>query len=198
MQRIVYGIGVGVALVAPPTPQAAVSSEYRQLEAHVHGQAEIGFAVDGDRLVSEFRTPMYSLVGFEYAPQTDTQWQDYNGAVRILGDAVSLFEFGETECSVEKASINEPEFQEANHPHVHGDEHHHDEHADHHDSEARHLDFSVQYEFACENLNQLESIEVGFFEKFKGIEKIEAVFVGESTHVAELTRSRAIFDVVRK
>lgn len=50
--------------------------------AHVHGNAALQVALDGDKLTLELTSPLDSLVGFEHAPRTEKQ----QAAVRSMAD----------------------------------------------------------------------------------------------------------------
>ena len=197
MRRIIFGFGTGAAIAASVAAGAG-SDGYRQLEAHVHGHADLSVVADGDRIIAEFRTPLFNVVGFEHAPETDAQRNAYRAAIEGLRGAQLLFKFPGADCSTTTVAVEEPEFHDADTSHVHDadQDHGHDhESAQEADREMHHLDVGVRYEFLCKNLSQLKSITIGVFDLFEGIEVIKTVFVGEATGVIDLTPSHPTFDV---
>ncbi|RWX54066.1 DUF2796 domain-containing protein [Photobacterium chitinilyticum] len=80
------------------------------------------------------------------------------------------------------------------------DEHDHDSHAEHdhdehdHDSHAGHGDFSAQYVFRCENIEQLTSLQVNWFRHFPTTETITVQAITESNQsTAQLTPTDTVF-----
>ncbi|MDR9826859.1 DUF2796 domain-containing protein [Vibrio sp. FNV 38] len=67
------------------------------------------------------------------------------------------------------------------HDHAHHDDHAHDEKHDHdaHDHEdhdhahhSGHGEFTIEYRFSCENIDQLKQVETSWFDKFEQTEKV--------------------------
>ena len=92
----------------------------------------------------------------------------------------------------------------------HGDHHeeaheghddHHDDHGEHadHDDHGHgdvHADMTATYMFSCSAPDRLNSIYVGLFDQFSGMETIEATFLSETVQTAaDLTPSSPEFDL---
>ncbi|GAB3527951.1 zinc uptake protein ZrgA [Photobacterium alginatilyticum] len=80
------------------------------------------------------------------------------------------------------------------------DEHDHDSHAGHdhdehnHDSHAGHGEFSAQYVFRCDNIEQLTSLQVNWFSHFPTTEKITVQAITDTNQsAAQLTPTTTVF-----
>ena len=87
-----------VADAAPVVRDAAPASDVdtpgvRSVEAHVHGDAELGIVLEGNRVTVELESPLYNVLGFESAPGTDEQREAVRVAEVRLRDPGSLFTF---------------------------------------------------------------------------------------------------------
>ena len=157
----------GTAQTAPAsTSTPAVASEpesapteIRQADSHVHGAAVIAMALDGSQLSVEMETPLYNLLGFEHAPDTDAQREQVRNAKRALSAPAGLFGLASAAgCVPVEAAPVTLSFEEAeakdvmlDHDHDHDDEdghshdddHDHDDdhsHDDHHDHDEDHAE----------------------------------------------------------
>ncbi|MBT0107962.1 DUF2796 domain-containing protein [Vibrio alginolyticus] len=184
----VLALAIGLTLST-----AANANEYRQHGAHVHGHVEFNIAQDGKDLLVEITAPGADVVGFEHAPENAQQEQALKQAVATLEDSNALFAINsQADCNIEEAYVShnlsetheEHDHSEHDHDdHAHhdheGHEHHdHNEHHDKHDhhDEAHdhggHGEFSVQYRFNCEQVNQLSQIQTDWFNQFLTTESI--------------------------
>jgi len=111
----------------------------------------------------------------------------------VAGDELEAADVTEavSEIAVEDDASSEPAVaveEEAHEDHDHEDdahdhethddaEDHHDheehghDHHDHHDHHDGHGSFTIEYHFACENIQQLEQLETKWFEKFEQTNK---------------------------
>ncbi len=187
--------GFAAAIVLP---SIAVAAEHRELDAHVHGAAELRIVAEDGRLVAELETPMMNVAGFEREPRSSEKQETYNNAVRLLGNSGAVFQFRGTECTSLDVTIEGPEFDAHGHEddHDHGDDHHHDDdHGDEHDhahdsdGDGAHYEIHATYEFECDDLNRLESVRLNLFDSFASMEEIDAFYIGDRTFTAELTSS---------
>ncbi|MDF5653122.1 DUF2796 domain-containing protein, partial [Vibrio parahaemolyticus] len=167
----VLALAIGLTLST-----AAKANEYRQHGAHVHGHVEFNIAQDGKDLLVEITAPGADVVGFEHAPENAQQEQALKQAVATLEDSNALFAINsQADCNIEEAyvshNLSETHEEHDHSEHDHDDHAHHDheghEHHDHNDNHDHHDDhdeahdhgshgeFSVQYRFNCEQVNQL-------------------------------------------
>ncbi|ENO1772294.1 zinc uptake protein ZrgA [Vibrio sp. 1641] len=187
----VLALAIGLTLST-----AANANEYRQHGAHVHGHVEFNIAQDGKDLLVEITAPGADVVGFEHAPENAQQEQALKQAVATLEDSNALFAINsQADCNVEEAYVShnlsetheEHDHSEHDHDdHAHDDHegHEHHDHNEHHDKHDHHDDhdeahnhgghgeFSVQYRFNCEQVNQLSQIQTDWFNQFPTTESI--------------------------
>ncbi|MBS9873072.1 DUF2796 domain-containing protein [Vibrio alginolyticus] len=181
----VLALAIGLTLST-----AANANEYRQHGAHVHGHVEFNIAQDGKDLLVEITAPGADVVGFEHAPENAQQEQALKQAVATLEDSNALFAINsQADCNVEEAyvshNLSETHEEHDHSEHDHDDHAHHDheghehhDHNEHHDKHDHHDDhdeahdhgghgeFSVQYRFNCEQVNQLSQIQTDWFNQF--------------------------------
>ncbi|MFH4765138.1 zinc uptake protein ZrgA [Vibrio alginolyticus] len=187
----VLALAIGLTLST-----AANANEYRQHGAHVHGHVEFNIAQDGKDLLVEITAPGADVVGFEHAPKNAQQEQALKQAVATLEDSNALFAINsQADCNVEEAyvshNLSETHEEHDHSEHDHDDHAHHDheghehhDHNEHHDKHDHHDDhdeahdhgghgeFSVQYRFSCEQVNQLSQIQTDWFNQFPTTESI--------------------------
>lgn len=158
---------------------AANADEYRQHGAHVHGHVEFNIAQDGKDLLVEITAPGADVVGFEHAPENEQQEQALKQAIATLEDSNTLFAINaQANCDIEEAYVNHNlsnPHEDHDHHNEHHDEHeHHDGHDAHHEEHENggHGEFSVQYRFSCDQVNQLSHIQTDWFNQFPTTESI--------------------------
>ncbi|MFH4465241.1 zinc uptake protein ZrgA [Vibrio diabolicus] len=159
---------------------AANADEYRQHGAHVHGHVEFNIAQDGKDLLVEITAPGADVVGFEHAPENEQQEQALKQAIATLEDSNTLFAINaQANCDIEEAYVNH-NLSTPHEDHDHS-EHDHDDHANHdHEGHEHHEEhengghgeFSVQYRFSCDQVNQLSHIQTDWFNQFPTTESI--------------------------
>ena len=94
--------------------------------AHVHGAASMNLVMEGDKVFVEFESPMASIVGFEYKPETRVEKVKVKDAFAAL-KSDKLFIFEGTSCRLQSIESNLPWEDDGHDSHDH-DEHAHDEH----------------------------------------------------------------------
>ncbi|HHF3135312.1 TPA: DUF2796 domain-containing protein [Vibrio alginolyticus] len=166
----VLALAIGLTLST-----AANANEYRQHGAHVHGHVEFNIAQDGKDLLVEITAPGADVVGFEHAPENAQQEQALKQAVATLEDSNALFAINsQADCNIEEAYVSH-NLSETHEEHDHSehdhDDHAHDDHDEAHDH-GGHGEFSVQYRFNCEQVNQLSQIQTDWFNQFPTTESI--------------------------
>ncbi len=179
-------------------------AEHRDLGAHEHGVAELGFAADGQDLIVEFESPAANLIGFEHMPRTAEQEKAVEDAMVFLKDGAKIFDIdANAKCTMAKADIVSPfetpkeekHGHDHDHDHDHADKDHGDadhaekDHADH----DTHSEFVASYAFKCTSLPSLKSVQVNLFDTFPGIEEIHAVFLGDNLQFGvDLTKKNSL------
>lgn len=122
--------------------------------AHVHGEAQLRIAVEGDRLYAEFESPAANLVGFEHRPANTQQEALLERAGRTLAGADRFLVFRGARCRLLEADVEVP------HGKGEGSE------------TGEHASFRASYRFQCDNLARLDTVDVALFASFPGIHRI--------------------------
>ena len=114
-------------------------SQASSLDAHVHGEAELTIAFEGQRIEMQLVSPAANIFGFEHAPKNDEQNEQVHRAETILKSADTLFQFSGGDCQSTSQTLEIPfSHEEASHEeHDHDEEHgHNDEVAEAHDDDS--------------------------------------------------------------
>ena len=182
-------------VAAPPTEttasqpaEPAGTEPVRQADAHTHGDASLAVVLDGSTLTLELDTPLYNLVGFEHAPETDEQRAAVEAAETLLRQPGTLFQVNsEAGCapSSETLEVHLDAEDHSDHDGHHDDEHdghkdehdHHDDHDDH-EGEETHKDVVLEYSFSCSSPGELAQIETALMSSFPNMEELEVVYLG--------------------
>jgi len=163
----------------------------RQQKAHLHGTATLNIVVDGNIVGIELESPAYNLVGFEHAPNNDTQQQAIDNAKATLKDTSNLFAFvadagcnaveSEVEWASEhedhKAGNQEDDHAEEDHDADHDEKEHAAEEGDHDAEAGEHSEFHAAYLFECTNIDSLKHVDAILFERFEYLESIEVQMI---------------------
>lgn len=173
----------------------------RAAEAHVHGIAKLDVIAEGASLVLRLETPLENLVGFERAPRNSKE----QAAVRKMADALrsdkAFVPTRGARCKLGAVNLESPVLHHGllgNPPpaakpgtddHDKDDDHDkehdkgHDKDHDHgkahgHGKGRGHADLVADYTFQCADAAALVGLEVGLFDTFKGLERIDVQLVG--------------------
>ena len=168
-------LGLAALLAAAPT-QAA--------QPHEHGVARLDVAVDAGRVSIQLDTPLDNLLGFERAPRTDAEREKVAAVLTRLRAGESLFRVdaaaGCTLAKVELVSaLLELELGKAGAV-----------------SQASipasdHADLSGVFEFHCKNGARAGFVEVGLFEAFPALKRIELQVVTPKGQLKAVLRKPA-------
>jgi hypothetical protein len=127
--------------------------------AHEHGVVKLDVAVEGNRVVIEIDTPLDNLMGFEHAPRSDAERAKADAAVRKLRDAAALFRIdGNAGCTLDKVELESPPLQLGKKAPAASD---------------NHGDLEGHFEFKCLAGAKAAFLEVGFFDAFPQIKRID-------------------------
>jgi hypothetical protein len=152
--RLSYLLWLGVLGMAA---SAAASAQ------HVHGLVRLDVTLDATTLRIELAAPLESLLGFEHRPRTPAQKQAGEAVLQKMNAVDALIRpQASALCQPTKTTVTSEALQAQAHQ---GGQHH------------AHADLNASFEFACERPQALGHIEIGFFEAFKRIQKIEAQMV---------------------
>ncbi|MGK0306294.1 MAG: hypothetical protein ACI8UG_002049 [Gammaproteobacteria bacterium] len=170
-------------------------AQQANLSAHVHGVSELNIVIGGNKLEMQLRTPAINIVGFEHKASTEQQIRKVKQSEVKLNDHEALFSFSSGGCRLTQAKIDLSDLIE--HKTTEKDAHdHHKSNLDHnheHEDEDEHGDHSeivAHYYYDCEDMNELSSISLGFFDVFPAMQQIKSMLITTSGQgAASLTRS---------
>ncbi|MFN9767069.1 MAG: DUF2796 domain-containing protein [Pseudomonadota bacterium] len=129
-------------------------------KAHEHGVARLDIAVEAARVVIELDTPLDNLVGFERAPRTDAERAAVAAAVARLRDAATLFRIdGAAGCTAGKVELASAPLGLGKAPAP--------------AQGSAHADLEGSFEFGCTAGAQAGVVEVGLFEAFPRLKRLE-------------------------
>lgn len=125
---------------------------------HEHGVARLDVGVEAGRVFVELDIPLDSLIGFERAPRTDAEREKADAAVKKLRDGAAMFRIdGNAGCELARVDLKAPHLGLGGTAPASGD----------------HADLSGLYEFRCSAGAKAGFVEVGLFEAFAGLKRIE-------------------------
>lgn len=150
---------LGLLAIVPAAAMAAG-------KAHEHGAVTLDLAIEGGRLSIELGAPLDSLLGFERAPRTDAERKaaaDVLARLRSPDKGKPLFTMDTAaQCTLSQvevqASVLEPGAKTAA-----GD---------------GHADLGASYAFDCAVPQALRGLDVGLFDAYRRIQRIDVQVVG--------------------
>jgi len=157
------GIPVLVCLALAALP-AAADDPFTQHGAHVHGQAGLMIAVDGDQLTLELTLPAHDAVGFERPPASEAERGEDARVLAALEDPARLFRLPPgAECRLVDAAVGSPWTEDAPASGADG-----------------HADYSARWSYQCGAPARLQVIEVQFSSVIRPGTQVEAIVLTES------------------
>lgn len=99
--------GAALALSLPPVA-AKDASGHSAHGAHVHGEAHLTLATDGDLLEIMLESPAANLLGFEHKPGTATEQQAWQQQQSLLKSSEWLQLPAAAQCVLQQQQLNEP------------------------------------------------------------------------------------------
>jgi hypothetical protein len=129
--------------------------------AHVHGEARLEIAIDGNILAIHFESPLEGLLGFEHAPLTAAEKQAVQTMKVRLETPGKLFTLPpEAACTAKPPKLESPVFADK--------------------AVAGHLDLDADYSWQCGKPSALRGIGSRLFIEFPRLKRIKVEFVGPS------------------
>lgn len=161
---------VCLGLSATVYPLASVHAHSSR--AHVHGEATLTVAIDGQTVMLDFDSPLDNLVGFEHAPRTDKQKQAMADMAARLGEAAKLFVL-DAAAGCESAGVKLTPAATATAPAASAKGE--GEKAAH---KATHKDQEATFTFRCKDSAKLRAVEVKLFGAFPRLKRVKASVAG--------------------
>lgn len=150
--------GALLALAGPPAWAGG--------KAHEHGVLKLDVAIDGPQLTLALEVPLDNLLGFERAPRTDAErkaaaevlarWRSpAQGTPLWAADAAA-------QCTLAKAEVRAPALEPQGGA-ASGD---------------GHADLEAVYDYRCAQPGALRSLDLGLFDAYRRMQRIEVQVVG--------------------
>lgn len=130
--------------------------------AHVHGAASLQVAIDGKNLTLNLESPLNNFVGFEHAPRTEKQKAAVRAMAERLNQPASLFIASPAAACTPLSVKLESPVLEPTKPSA-GD---------------GHADLDGEFVFRCEHPEALRALEVGLFQAFPRLQRVDAQVAG--------------------
>lgn len=150
---------------------------------HVHGLATLNVAVDGATLTVLLETPLDSLLGFEHRPRTAAQRQAAEAVAQQLQQpAAWLRPDAAAQCTLTGTELGLDALQ----PLQPGGK------------DNDHADVDATYTYTCAQPARLASLQLGLFDQFKRLQRIDAQVAGAQGQFKQtLRRPAAVLKLVR-
>ena len=172
-------------------PKEEIATKSRSAEAHTHGDAELAVVLEKGVVTIELDSPLYNILGFEHAPETEGQKEKAQKAEQQLALGSELFTFNpKANCQslskdrhislFGKAMAHEYTDHEQDHE-DHSEDHEGEEDHDALDAGESHNDILLTYEFGCQYPLKLSYLNVNLFEFFEELSEVDVTFLGPAT-----------------
>jgi hypothetical protein len=135
-------------------------------KAHEHGALKLDVAIEGNKLTIAMEAPLDNLLGFERAPRTDAERKaaaEVLARLRSPNQGKALFSAdAAAQCTLSKADVQAPVLEPGAKP----------------APKDEHADLDASYEFSCAQPAELRSLDVGLFDAYKRIQRIDVQVAG--------------------
>ena len=168
MRRMLFLASLAMTAIIDPVASVHAHSS----RAHVHGEATLTVAIDGQTVTLDFDSPLDNLVGFEHAARTDKQKQAMADMAARLGEAGKLFVF-DAAAGCEVARVKLTPAATATTPAASAPSA-----AKGEGEKASHKDQEAQFTFRCKDAAKLRTIDVKLFEAFPRVKRVKASVAG--------------------
>jgi hypothetical protein len=135
------------------------STAFADEHAHVHGAVSLDVAVEGKTLSIDLESPLDNLLGFEHKPNTPAQRTAADALLKQMKDpAAWLKPDAAAQCTVAKVEVVSAVLEPGA-------------------KDGEHADLDASYAFSCAAPEKLTTLEVGLFDAFKRVQRINAQVV---------------------
>lgn len=135
-------------------------------KAHEHGALKLDVAIEGNKLTIAMEAPLDNLLGFERAPRTDAERKaaaEVLARLRSPNQGKALFSAdAAAQCTLSKADVQAPVLEPGAKP----------------APKDEHAELEASYEFSCVQPAELRSLDVGLFEAYRRIQRIDVQVAG--------------------
>lgn len=147
-------------------------------KAHEHGMVRLDVSIDGPRVTLDMTAALDNWLGFERAPRTDAERKaaaEVLARLRNPNQGALLFALNaQAQCQLTQAEVSAPVLEPAAKPAAapaapappaaKGS--------------AEHADLEASYQFQCAQPAQLRTLDLGLFEAYKRIQRIQVQVAG--------------------
>ncbi|REL36284.1 ZrgA family zinc uptake protein [Thalassotalea euphylliae] len=161
------------------------------LQAHVHGMAELTVVVEGQQVQINLIAPAESIVGFEHRAQDEQEIDQVNYAKQQLTNTEQVLKFANVKCQLAEQFIDlqslmhKPDTHENSHDENHGGSH-----------QSEHAEVSASYLFNCQQAHTLKSLTLELFKHFPRLTKVRAIWLtGTQQGSAMLTPANTVLEL---
>jgi hypothetical protein len=152
-------------------------------DKHVHGEAELFIAIEGNQVLLEFQSPADNIIGFEHAPTTQSQHTQLENSLAKLGVHTYIATFSGAVCQQLSAVVESP-FKDHHKAATHNDsqdsahkKHGHDNDKHNHEKD-NHTDFYASYTLQCNaDIDNISAIKINAFKHFTSIKNINIKWI---------------------
>jgi hypothetical protein len=142
-------------------------------KAHEHGAVKLNVTIEGQQLTIALESPLDGIVGFERAPKTAAEKAKVDAAVAQLQAAEKLFKAdAAAACRLTHTTLMAPVVGVGVAAPV----------AD----KTGHGDLDGEFVFECQDISKLRQIDVGLFDAFPGMKRID---VQAATSAGQIKRT---------
>lgn len=161
--------------------------------SHVHGEAVLNIAIDGEKVAVELDSPLFNFTGFEHEAETKDDKQALQQAIVGLQNADKLLLLPmAANCILRDSDVglgseagNDEHHEEHHDGHEKHVEHDHDEH----EQGESHQDIHAAYVFSCAKPEAINKIGLGFFKQFPELQAIKVNLISDKgALVKEVTK----------
>ena len=135
-------------------------------KAHEHGAVRLDVAIEGSKLTITMEAPLDNLLGFERAPRTDAERKagaDVLARLRSPATGTPLFAAdAAAQCGLSRAEVQAPVLEPGSKS----------------AAKDEHADLDASFEFNCAHPAELRALDVGLFDAFKRIQRIDVQVAG--------------------
>ena len=170
------------AFAVASSPSAATPTHVQQ--AHVHGVARLGIAVQDKTLTVQLESPLDSLIGFEHRPTTPAQKAAVSALQAAMHAPKDLFRFdAAAACVLTKSEAESAVFQPPEAGAAAADDH---------------ADLDASFEFRCANPARLTVVETNLFIAYPRLKRLAVdVATDKSQFKRELTSPQRTISLMR-
>jgi hypothetical protein len=157
---------IRLMLAAAVAACASAGTAWAAGKAHEHGALKLDVAIEGQKLTIAMEAPLDNLLGFERAPRTDAERKaaaEVLARLRRPDKGTPLFAMdAAAQCTLGKAEVQAPVLEPGAKT----------------APKDEHADLDASYEFTCAQPDALRTLDVGLFEAYRRIQRIDVQVAG--------------------